>query len=333
MKNQTYRALIAYRDADGNTHRRVETRSTADLPDGDLLVRVKYSSLNYKDALSAAGRPGVTKRYPHQPGIDAAGIVVESGSPDFERDDAVIVFGRDLGMNTPGGFGEYIRVPAEWAVPLPAGLTLHDAMIFGTAGFTAAMAVEEVTRDLTPEDGELLVTGATGGVGSFSVAILSQLGYRVCAVSGKTDAVPYLTALGAQRVIDREAATSGSEKPLLSAEWTGVVDTVAGPILGRAIKACAPHAVVAACGNASSPDVPVTVFPFILRGVRLVGIDSPTCGAERRRDLWSRLAGAWRPRDLSSIGVDVDLESLSEKIDAMLVGGVRGRVVVAHREG
>lgn len=326
-----YRALIVRESEAGEFSRSIETRTIAELPEGDVTVRVSYSSLNYKDALSATGNRGVTRAFPHQPGIDAVGTVVASESDSFARGETVIVGGRDMGMNTAGGFGEYVRVPTDWVTPLPDQLSPRDAMAYGTAGFTAAMAVEEITSRIDPKDGEVLVTGATGGVGSFAVAILSKLGYSVCAVTGKEEAHPYLERLGAQRIIDRAAATDRVEKPILSAEWSAVVDNVGGPILARAIKACKPGAVVASCGNAASADLPLTVFPFILRGVRLIGIDSPTCPALRRAQLWDNLAGRWRPDAIETIAREVPLEELEGEIGAILQGGMRGRVVVRHR--
>jgi len=328
-KEGVYRALVV-REHDGVFTRAVETRRIADLPAADLIVRVSHSSLNYKDALSASGNRGVTRNYPHQPGIDAVGVVEESAVEEFQRGDTVIVGGGDLGMNTPGGFGRYIRVPASWAVPLPDGLSPREAMALGTAGFTAALSVEEIVAGTSPDDGEILVTGSTGGVGSYAVSILASAGYRVCAVTGKTDAHDYLKSLGADRIISRTEASDKWDKPLLSVEWAGVVDTVGGTILSRAVKACRPGGTVTACGNAQSPELPLTVFPFILRGVRLIGIDSPTTPPERRRKIWNRLAGEWRPPRLEEVARDVTLDQLDGEIQRMLDGGLTGRVVAVH---
>jgi acrylyl-CoA reductase (NADPH) len=321
-------AFVVHQESDGTFLGRTETRRIDDLPDGEITVRVSHSSLNYKDALSATGNRGVTRDYPHQPGIDAVGVVEESSHSRFRRGDAVIVDGGDLGMNTPGGFGGYIRVPAAWAVSLPPSLSPRNAMALGTAGFTAALAAGEVTSIVGPEDGEILVTGATGGVGSYAVSILSHLGYSVCAVTGKADAVDYLKGLGAGRTISRTEAADRWEKPLLSAEWAGVIDTVGGPILSRAIKACHHGGAVAACGNAASPELSLTVFPFILRGVRLIGIDSTTCPVEQREQIWNRLATDWWPRGVDEIVRDITLEELNDEIQRMLHGDMRGRVVV-----
>lgn len=330
MIKTEYTAFIVREDENGGYTRGIEKRNVEDLPDGELTVHVAYSSLNYKDALSGTGNRGVTRTFPHQPGIDGVGIVEESNNDAFSPGDTVILGGGDLGMNTAGGFGEYVRIPADWAIHLPKELPEAEAIAIGTAGFTAAMAVEEITERVAPQDGEILVTGATGGVGSYAIAILSQLGYSVCAVTGKESAHPYLRELGAQRIIDRDAATKGADKPILSAEWAGAIDNVGGPILARAIKAAKPNAVVASCGNAASADLPLTVFPFILRGVRLIGIDSPSCPPERRRRLWKNLSDPWYPRGIKKITREISLSELDGAIDTILHGGMRGRVVIRH---
>ncbi|MBT8370416.1 MAG: YhdH/YhfP family quinone oxidoreductase, partial [Deltaproteobacteria bacterium] len=262
--------------------RSIQDKSIDDLPAGDVLIRVKYSSLNYKDALSATGNRGVTQNYPHTPGVDAAGTVSESLQDTFNVGDKVLVTGYDLGMNTSGGFGQYVRVPAQWVVRLPKNLTLKESMFYGTAGFTAGLSVYEIVRGVDKEKGDILVTGASGGVGSISVAILAKLGYSVIAVSGKPEGREFLTGLGAKEVIDREAATDGSSRPMLKARWAGVIDTVGGDILATAIKSVHPWGIVTCCGNVASPDLPINVFPFILRGARLIGINSQTCAMDHR---------------------------------------------------
>jgi len=231
----TFKAMVVEETAEGFA-RSIRTRRISELPPGSLLVRVKYSSLNYKDALSASGSRGVTKKYPHTPGIDAAGIVEASESKDFSVGDKVIVTSYDLGMNTSGGFGEYIRVPAEWAVPLPEKLTLKEAMILGTAGFTAGISALRLSELVKPESGEVIVSGATGGVGSVAVAILAGLGYKVAALSGKPSQAGYLSGLGASRMITRSEMEGSQERPLLNAQFAGGVDTVGGPILVNIIK-------------------------------------------------------------------------------------------------
>ena len=300
-----------------------------DLPDGDLLVRVHYSSLNYKDALSATGHRGVTRRYPHTPGIDAAGVVVESDDDAFRAGDGVIVTSYDLGMNTPGGWGQYIRVPAAWAVPLPEGLSLRQAMIYGTAGFTAGLAVLALQEHgLQPDEGQVLVTGATGGVGSVAVGLLARAGYRVAAATGKPDQEAYLRDLGATEVLSRDDVRDESGRPLLSGRWTGAVDVVGGETLATALKSVAYGGAVASCGLVGSPELPTTVYPFILRAVNLLGIDSQACPMERRRRVWDYLAGPWRLPYLEQVARECSLDELEPEIERILKGQQTGRVVV-----
>ncbi len=306
----------------------IRTLDTQTLPDHDVLIRVRYSSLNYKDALSATGSPGVTKHYPHTPGIDAAGIVEYSRNTNFHKGQEVIVTSYDLGMNTPGGFGQYIRVPAGWVVPLPEALTLEESMIWGTAGFTAGMSVHNIHRSVTPDHGEILVTGATGGVGSLSVGILSHLGYRVTAVSGKKDTSMLLDVLGAKQVISRGDFLNGADRPLLKEKWCGVIDTVGGPILAAAIKSTQQAGVVTCCGNAASPDLPLNVFPFILRGVSLLGVDSQHCPMAHRQNIWEKLAKDWKFNNFRAICREINLDQLPVYIDGMLNGKSNGRTLV-----
>ena len=328
MSAKTFRAMIVEASGDNQFVRQIKDKSIADLPEGDVLVRVVYSSLNYKDALSATGNRGVTRKYPHTPGVDAAGTVEACESGAFQPGDAVIVTSYDLGMNTSGGFGQMIRVPAEWVVPLPQKLTLKESMIYGTAGFTAGMSVFSLTHMVKPDAGEVLVTGATGGVGSIATAILSKLGYAVVAVSGKTDAADFLKHLGASRVVGREACNDESNRPLLKSAWAGVIDTVGGNPLATAIKATHPWGTITTCGMVASPDLPLTVFPFILRGIRLIGIDSQNCPMNHRRNVWQQLATLWKIDQLDAICRVVTLEELSPWIDTILKGGITGRTIV-----
>lgn len=327
-----FRALQVDEQPDGTFRRSIVTRTTDELPPGEVLVKVLFSSLNYKDALSATGNKGVTRKYPHTPGIDAAGIVEESQSPEFGPGDAVVVIGYDLGMNTPGGYGEFIRVPANWVAKLPPQLAAYESMMLGTAGFTAAMAVEALQwHEVMSQQGEILVTGATGGVGSVAVALLAQLGYDVVAATGKLQETSFLQALGAKSVIHRDELIDPSSKALLRERWAGVVDAVGGPLLSSAIKAVRLGGSVAVCGNVASPRVDTTVFPFILRGVNLLGIDSANYPIERRRALWQRLAGEWRLEILENLSREVPLNQLDREIDRILQGKLTGRIVVAHR--
>lgn len=323
-----FRALVVEETPSGDFEINVKKKAIKDLPPGDVLVRVKYSSLNYKDALSATGNRGVTRKYPHTPGIDAVGIVVESEDSRFKEQDEVLITGYDLGMNTCGGFEQYIRVPSEWIVRLPAGLEFGEAMIYGTAGFTAAMSIHALMRDVAPNDGEILVTGASGGVGCLVVTTLVKLGFEVVAVSGKPEGKRFLKKLGAKKVIDREEALDKSGKPLLKAIWAGVIDTVGGETLATAVKSTKPGGTVTCCGNVSSPDLPMTVFPFILRGVRLVGIDSQNCPMEHRKELWTLLGGAWKSDKLMDICEEIGLDGVVYHVPMMLQGKQKGRVVV-----
>jgi putative YhdH/YhfP family quinone oxidoreductase len=323
-----FKALVVAETGNNTFAGSIQERKVSDLPDGDVLIRVNYSSLNYKDALSATGNRGVTKKYPHTPGIDAAGIVAECTGGAFKAGAPVLVTGYDLGMNTPGGYGQYIRVPAAWVVPLPAGLTLKESMIFGTAGFTAGLSVSALIAGVAPKDGEVLVTGATGGVGSIAVAILARLGYQVIAVSGKPDAQSFLTDLGAHGIISREEAVDTSSRPLLNGRWAGVVDTVGGGILTTALRSTRNFGTVTCCGNVASPDLPMTVFPFILRGVTLHGINSQNCPMDRRLRVWDRLAGDWEFSGLHDLYKEISLAQLNEDIALILKGQQKGRVLV-----
>lgn len=328
MTTETFRAMVVEEIGEKRFSRVITQKTIDQLPEGEVLVRVQWSSLNYKDALSASGNRGVTRKYPHTPGIDASGVVEQSRSSAFRPGDEVIVTSYDLGMNTAGGFGQYIRVPAAWVVPLPAGLALRESMILGTAGFTAGMSVMALIERVAADKGDVLVTGATGGVGSLAAAILAGLGYSVTAVSGKADAKPFLTGLGVQKILSRAEVTAGSERPMLKGVWSGVIDTVGGDILAAAIKATDMRGVVTCCGNVASPDLPLTVFPFILRGVSLIGIDSQNCPMDDRCKVWQHLASDWKPKQLNSLCREVFLDGLEEEIELILRGGQTGRVIV-----
>ena len=329
MQNISYNALVVKEIGSDTYSREVESRSIRDLPDGDLLIRVHYSSLNYKDALSASGNRGVTRHYPHVPGIDAAGVVEESSSDDFKPGDQVIATGFDLGMNTSGGYGQYIRITSGWALPCPQHLSLRESMIYGTAGFTAAQSVDRlVNHPVLPEQGKILISGATGGVGSIAVSIMAKLGYSVTAVSGKPEAEDFLTRLGASQIISREQAATSPGKPLLKEKWAGVIDTVGGEILATAIKSTAYGGAVTCCGNVSSPELPLTVYPFILRGVSLLGIDSAKSPVHIRQRIWQKLAGEWKIEDIDSLATECRLHELPAIIEKMLHGRQTGRVIV-----
>jgi acrylyl-CoA reductase (NADPH) len=328
----TFRALVIEKSNDDKFTRHVSERSTDALPAGDVLIDVRYSSLNYKDGLSATGNPGVTRNFPHTPGIDAAGTVVESTTPQFKRGDEVIVIGFDLGMNTPGGFGQRIRVPAGWIVPRPAGLDLQQSMILGTAGFTAALAIDKLEgAGMRPAGGPVLVTGATGGVGSVAVMLLSRLGYDVAAVTGKASQHDFLKSLGAKEVLGREALVEGANRPMLKERWGGVVDTVGGDILFNAVKSLKYGCSLAACGLVASPAFAATVLPFILRHVNLLGIDSVQLPLVEKARIWNKLAGPWQMERLADLKVDFTLETISAGIDRILAGEMVGRGVLDLR--
>lgn len=329
MSDKKFRALVVEEGEGGKFTRSIRERTVSDLPEGEVLIRVLYSSLNFKDALSATGNKGVTKSYPHTPGIDAAGVVEESSSPQVRAGEEVLVTGYDLGANTDGGYGEYIRVPAGWVVGLPPGLSTRESMIYGTAGFTAALSVYKMEEYGTaPDMGEVLVTGATGGVGSVACAILAKAGYSVVASTGKTDQKEFLTGLGVKEIISRADSADTSGRPLLKGRWAGAVDTVGGEILATAIKSAKQHGVVTCCGNVASGELPINVYPFILRGVSLVGIDSANCPMDTRRKVWSKLAGEWKIDALDGIATEVGLGGLDERIELILKGSLKGRVVV-----
>lgn len=300
----------------------------AALPPGDVLIKVDYSSLNYKDALSATGNPGVTRKYPHIPGIDAAGTVAESAAEVFKPGEKVLVTGYDLGMDTDGGYAEYCRVPAGWVVPLPKGLDLRESMILGTAGFTAALGIRHMLHNgLEPGKGPVLVTGAAGGVGSVAVSILAKLGFQVTAASdlAQTD---YLKEIGAAEVISWETLTAESPKAMLKEQWAGAYDTVGGRTLENVIKSIRYLGVIANCGMVGGGAIATSVFPFILRGIKLLGTDSVQCPMDVRLKVWENLAGPWKPARLERLVRTITLDGLDDAIQVILKGKSTGRTLV-----
>ncbi len=303
-------------------------RDTADLPAGELLIRVQYSSLNYKDALSASGNRGVTKNFPHTPGIDAAGVVEQSSVSEFAAGDEVIVTGYDLGMNTAGGFGQYIRIPAAWAIKRPQGLSLRESMVLGTAGLTAALCVDKLEQaGLRPDSGPVLVTGATGGVGSIAVVLLKRLGYTVAASTGKAEQAEFLKGLGASQIVTREDLQAGTEKAMLKEQWAGAVDTVGGDILFNVVKALQYGGSVACCGLTAGVGFKGSVMPFILRGVNLLGVDSVELPMVVKASMWDRLSLQWK-LDLEPLVEEVSLPQLPEALKRILAGKMVGRVLL-----
>ena len=322
----SFRALLVEKQDDGSFTRGVVERSVDDLPEDELLVEVAYSSLNYKDGLSATGNPGVSRNFPHTPGIDVAGVVLESSVESFVVGDEIIAIGFDLGMNTPGGFGQRVRIPAAWAIARPDALSAREAMLLGTAGFTAALCIAKLEASgMSVDGGPVLVTGATGGVGSVAVTLLSQLGYEVAALTGKADQHEFLKGLGASTIVDRSELTEANPRPLLKEAWGGVVDTVGGEILFNAVKALRYGCSLAACGLVASPEIPASVFPFILRHVNLLGIDSVQLPLEQKREIWTRLAGTWKIDGLDALEHPLTLDTISDALDTILAGQMVGR--------
>ena len=324
---ESFRAYVVDRDGE-RFERGLRTLTADDLPDGDVDIRVTWSSVNFKDGLAVTAAGKVARAYPLVPGIDLAGTVTRSAHPSFRPGAEVIVHGYDLGVSHHGGFAEVARVPAHWVVPLPKGLTSREAMAIGTAGFTAALALAELeAHGLEPGTGPVLVTGATGGVGSTAIAIMAELGYEVWAATGKADEREWLATLGAAGFLGRDDVT-GDGKPLEKERWAGAVDSVGAATLPYVLRTLRRGAAVAACGNASGPALSTTVFPFILRGVSMLGIDSAYLGIAKRRRIWERLAGDLRPRALGERLTEVTLDTLEPALDAIRDGEARGRWVV-----
>jgi acrylyl-CoA reductase (NADPH) len=330
MTDETFRAFTATQ-TDGDVQRGVTTLSRADLPADGVLVGVEHSSVNYKDGLATTAKGRVARISPLVPGIDLAGTVLESDDPAFPVGTAVLAHGYDLGVARHGGYAAQARVPAEWLVKLPSGLSARDAMVIGTAGFTAALSVLALEEHgITSSSGPVLVTGATGGVGSVAVAILANRGFEVHASSGKPDAEAFLGGLGAKTVIPR-AELSEPGKPLQSETYAGAVDCVGGTTLANALARMQYGGAVAASGLTGGADLPTTVMPFILRGVSLLGIDSVQTPIDRRRQVWEQLGGPLKPAGLDKLATDVTLDRLDEVLSTVLAGGLTGRYVVDLR--
>ncbi|AWP22225.1 oxidoreductase [Acidiferrobacter sp. SPIII_3] len=316
-------AYVVDKDGRGIVTAGLARRPVHELKSPGALIRVQYSSLNYKDALAARGEPGIVKRFPHVPGIDAAGVLADDPAAG-----PVLVTGYGLGTEVWGGYGDYIRVPDDWIIPIPAGLRARDSMVLGTAGLTAALSVDALLQaGLDPARGEILVTGATGGVGTLAISLLAKLGFTVAALTRKPAEEAYLRGLGAARVV-APADGEVSDKALHKAQWAAAIDTVGGEVLADVLKAVGYGGAVAACGMAAGTRFQGSVFPFILRGVRLLGIDSVQCPRTVRDDLWARLAGPWRPSHLAGIERVVDRQDLGPAVTALLQGTRTGRTLV-----
>lgn len=327
--NLKYRCLVAEKDAQGNVTASIAERILGEPAPGEVVVRIAFSSLNYKDALAATGHPGVARRLPLVPGIDAAGSIAASHSPRFLPGEEVLIFHALFGTERDGGYAEYAIVPEDWVFKLPRGLSLLEAMSIGTGGFTAAQCVDELIRhQITPERGEIVVSGSTGGVGIYAVKLLARLGYQVVASTGKTHLVEWLKQHGAKEVLNRSDLDDRTNRPLLSARWAGAIDTVGGNTLATILRATKPYGCVTACGLVGGADLPLTVYPFILRGVTLQGVDTAGITPAYRAELWQRLATDWRLADLEKLSYVVPLDGLTEEIARILRGEIAGRVVV-----
>lgn len=324
-----FKALVIEQDADRKVKSALASFDPAQLDAGEVLIKVAYSSINYKDALAATGAGKIIRRFPCIGGIDLCGEVVESADPRFKAGERVIATSFDIGVSHHGGYAEYARVPAAWVVPLPAGLDLFEAMALGTAGFTAALGVVRMEDNgLAPGKGPVLVTGATGGVGGLAIDMLAGLGYEVVALTGKASERDYLTGLGAAEILLRSDIDFDKTRPLEAGRWAGAVDNVGGQILHWVLATMKQAGTVASIGNAASFNINTTVFPFILRGVSLLGIDSGYMGFPTRQRVWDRLASDLKPRRLAEVTRTITLDELPAAFPAFIEGQVRGRTVV-----
>jgi putative YhdH/YhfP family quinone oxidoreductase len=325
-----FRAMVIDKNSRGDIHRQIRQCTLDDLPPGDVLIKVDFSSLNYKDALGVMGHPGIVRHYPHVPGIDAAGDVAASNNPNVPEGARVLVTGFGLGTETWGGFAEYIRVPAEWVMLVPREMSTKESMSIGTAGLTAALCVEALLRNgVIPTNGEVLVSGATGGVGSIATAILAKLGYKVVALTRKTSSESYLEQIGVSKVINHEQLAKESERHLCKEEWAAAVDTLGGTMLASILKRIRYGGFVAACGMASGTEFATSVFPFILRGVNLLGIDSVRCPILQRKALWDKLATEWKVSCLENITQTIRLDDVGSAAESLLAGERLGRTIVS----
>lgn len=325
----SFKAFLIEEAADRQVCARMGTLDPSQLDAGEVLIQVAYSSINFKDALAATGKGRIIRRFPCVGGIDLSGKVVESADPRFSPGDPVIATSFDIGVAHHGGYAELARIPANWVVPLPDGLSLLDAMALGTAGFTAALAIVRMEHEgLKPDLGPVIVSGATGGVGGLAVDMLAGLGYEVVALTGKESETPYLEELGAAQIKLRDSVDFAKVRPLEAAQWAGAVDNVGGEILHWILATMKQAGVVASVGNAQSFNLNTTVFPFILRGVSLLGVDSGYIGFPIRGQVWERLARDLRPRHLAGMTRVIDFAELPQAFDAFIAGQVKGRTVV-----
>ena len=329
--SKTFKAITVEEKKNGEFFQSIVERNIDHLPKGDLLVRVKYSSLNYKDSLSYSGNKGITKIYPHTPGIDAMGIVELSKTKEFNEGDKVIVTGYDLGMNTPGGFGEYISVPKEWVTLLPDNLGDSESMILGTAGITAGLCVNALLEKHKIKGEKAVVTGSTGGVGCIAVMLLAKLGAEVTAITGKTNSKDFLYSIGAKEVLLRNNYLNSVKKPMSKGVWDIAVDVAGGEMLAGLIASMKYGGTVTCCGLVDSPSFTSSVFPFILRGINLIGIDSAEISIKEKAVVWNNFANHWRLDAIQNISNNVDMYGMMDEIKTILKGRQIGRVVLKHK--
>lgn len=326
-----FKALRIHELENGTFSKQIEEVNESIFQHSEVIIKVKYAGLNYKDALSASGHKGITRKFPHTPGIDASGVVVSDSTNTFSQGDEVLITGYDLGMNTNGGFGEYIAVPAGWVVKKPANLSLLECMVYGTAGFTAALGLMQMENNgQNPNMGPLLVSGATGGVGSMAVAIYAKAGYEVIASTGKTSEHEYLKNLGAHTIISREDLVGTNTKPMISTRWAGALDTVGGSTLEAILRATGMYGNVATCGLVDKPEFSTTVYPFIIRSVNLLGVASAETPMTMREKIWNALSTNWKIQGLSELATIVPLSDIINQIELILQGKTKGRVIVQH---
>lgn len=328
MENIKFWSLVV-EETNNGFEPKLKEKSIEELPLGDVLIKVAYSGLNYKDALSFRGHKGITRNYPHTPGIDASGRIVWTSSTKFNVGDKVLVTGYDLGMNTSGGFQEYIRVPSDWVVKLPDNLSLKEAMIYGTAGFTSALAIHRIQQiGIKPESGKILVTGATGGVGIVAISLLNKLGYNIEASTGKMEYADLLTSIGVSKIYSRDEIVDSSDRPLLPRRWKAVVENVGGVTLNSVIKQIDKGGAVVIIGNVTGDVFQSSVYPFLLRGIALLGVESAETGMDLRLNLWNKLANEWKINIFEKIHKVVLLENIIEELQKMLNGNQAKKVVV-----
>lgn len=324
-----FKAIVSRENSDGTFTYGFEEINRNFLPDNDVLIKVHYTGLNFKDALVAKGHKGISRNYPTIPGVDVAGEVIECKDSSYKVGEKVIVTGHDLGMNTFGGFSDYVSLPSEWVVPCPPELTLKEAMVYGTAGVTAGLCVTElINAGISKEKGKIVVTGATGGVGSMAVGILHKLGYDVVASTGKASESDWLQKIGASEVIDREELNIESNRPLLSARWIGAIDNVGGKTLENLLKTTGQHGAVCSVGLVASDKFSTTVYPFILRGLKLIGIDSAEQELEKKLQLWMKLSEHWKPKAFDMMYREVPFAEIEKEIELISKGGQKGKVLV-----